>query len=281
MGIPAREKMHSLGPFGSLSACVGMILISTSCALECDVTDWSPWQVCSQKCGGGIETRSREQIVPFNATAEDDNATAEDDCFSPPLEESRTCNTHHCSQTKVPFSSVVVWPMDRRDIGNIIDGDTSTWTYSTKGWCKHESIYIGLKLQIPSHVSGLRIHKKYHKSHHNKKDCNRKNIQLLYSTDDPEDRPLDRFNWKQVGEATNGYASTEMLNLQIVRPDGYLFGEEHNSQSDGWGSVSFAPVEATALALEVSANGGEYNHFCVSEIEAFFAPPQAPEAVDL
>lgn len=265
-----------------ISLIVGVSLISASYALECEVTDWSVWSHCSELCEGGLQTRSRLLESPSNAATDDNstNATAIPTCDEPELAQTRSCNTQHCAQSKLHFSEVKAWPMGRESIQNIIDGDEDTWSYSTKGWCQHESIYIGLKLQAPTKVSGLRLHKKYHKSHnsgHNKKDCNRKNIQLLYSTETDESRTLDRHNWQQVREASNGHGSREMWTTHLIRPDGYIVGDEHDSAQEGWASVSFAPVEATAVALEISHNGGEYNHFCVNEIEAFYAPPQASE----
>lgn len=45
----------------------------------------------------------------------------------------------------VSIEGIEAWPMQRGSIVNAIDNDQDSWTYSTKGWCNHDSIYIGVK----------------------------------------------------------------------------------------------------------------------------------------
>ena len=69
--------------------------------------------------------------------------------------------------------------------------------------------------------------KKYQHSRNNKKDCNRKNIQVLYSTE-PLEVPLERHSWRPVTEAENGIGGTELLEADTVRSSGYIAGEMHH-----------------------------------------------------
>lgn len=71
------------------------------------------------------------------------------------------------------------------------------------------------------------MYKKYQHSASNKKDCNRKNIQLLYSSDSLE-VPLERHSWRPVTEAENGISGAELLHADLVRSTGYISGETHD-----------------------------------------------------
>ena len=53
---------------------------------DCIVTPWSRWSSCSQKCGFGINKRSRQIIAR--------NAKGGEKC--PPLREKRGCFQKHC-----------------------------------------------------------------------------------------------------------------------------------------------------------------------------------------
>jgi hypothetical protein len=56
------------------------------CPVDCQVSEWSDWSVCSVECGGGTQSRSR------SVTAEPENGGA----ACPALEEQRDCNTDPC-----------------------------------------------------------------------------------------------------------------------------------------------------------------------------------------
>ncbi|XP_069111486.1 uncharacterized protein [Argopecten irradians] len=67
--------------------CVGDFTDTEECSsvICCAVTLWSPWTECSEECGGGITTRSREQLVP-----------GDDAYCSNSLTQTDTCNTQSC-----------------------------------------------------------------------------------------------------------------------------------------------------------------------------------------
>jgi hypothetical protein len=61
------------------------------CPVDCQVEEWSAWGSCSQRCGGGMQSRRRGSIV----------AAAHGGKACPALYEGRTCNTQHCSCSHV------------------------------------------------------------------------------------------------------------------------------------------------------------------------------------
>jgi len=230
---------------------------------ECLVSEWKEWGGCSKACEGGSYSRSRDVIS---------NGTLP----CPELNEQKACNTHGCSISWVHASQVEAWPQGRASIEHAIDGNPETWTYSTKGWCNEDTIYVALSFMRSELVSGVRVLKKYQESVKNSKDCNRKNIQLLYSTD-PLTETLSRMAWKPVVSAKNGHKGHEKWNAQSVADTGMVVADEHDSDADGWGSVSFKSTHMTALALEITSHGGLFNHFCLAEIQAFRAMDAASE----
>ena len=56
------------------------------CPIDCEVSDWSEWSVCSAECEGGTQTRARTVVVPAENGGE----------ACPNLEEQQACNEHSC-----------------------------------------------------------------------------------------------------------------------------------------------------------------------------------------
>ena len=69
-----------------------MLSLFTQCALadpEGIWATWQPWEECSQSCGGGTQSRSR-QCVNFS-----DQSSADDSCIGGEMQ-SRGCNSFIC-----------------------------------------------------------------------------------------------------------------------------------------------------------------------------------------
>ena len=56
---------------------------------DCVLGEYGDWSICSQECGGGIQSRTREVVQD----AENNGAA----CGEQVLTESRECNIHDCS----------------------------------------------------------------------------------------------------------------------------------------------------------------------------------------
>lgn len=75
-----------------------------ACAVDCEVTEWTDFEECSAKCGGGEQKRTRDIITP----------AANGGLTCPPLWEIQKCNTTPCSTS------------------NEVDCQMSPWTDWTK-----------------------------------------------------------------------------------------------------------------------------------------------------
>mmetsp|Transcript_49131 Transcript_49131/g.107039 ORF Transcript_49131/g.107039 Transcript_49131/m.107039 type:complete len:803 (-) Transcript_49131:29-2437(-) len=58
------------------------------CGTDCRLDEWGGWGKCSADCGGGVQMRNREILIPA--------ANGGDPC--PATVESRPCNTHSCER---------------------------------------------------------------------------------------------------------------------------------------------------------------------------------------
>jgi len=56
------------------------------CPVDCKMGDWTPWTQCSEKCDGGVQTRTRPILTPASNGGEE----------CPCTEESQECNTQDC-----------------------------------------------------------------------------------------------------------------------------------------------------------------------------------------
>ncbi|MBN2430783.1 MAG: hypothetical protein JXQ27_04875, partial [Acidobacteria bacterium] len=99
-----------------------------------------------------------------------------------------------------------------------------------------------------------------------------KDLAILYTTD-PVSVPLSQRAWTPVPELVNGYQERELLDAWQVNADGTVERENHVSglpDSDGWASLTFAPVEATGVAIQFeNAEPGRPNAYHVNEYEAY------------
>ena len=62
--------------------------------VNCRVSNWSTWNICTQSCGGGSTSRTRRMT----------HESCGGSCHNPHLEETKICNAECC-----PFNCVYTW----------------------------------------------------------------------------------------------------------------------------------------------------------------------------
>lgn len=231
-------------------------------AVDCQVGPWTSTAECSEKCGGGIQARTRMVEVPaaFGGAA------------CPATNEEVECNTQSCRMTVLRTGVAISWPMPRPSVGLATDGDISTWTYTTAAWCEHTQFFVGISLPKHMLISGIRLHKRFQAGP--RKDCGSKTITVIYGSEMPGTPPPQR-GFSVVKNLVNGYDGNERWNATDVEPTGTIRGETHDSLHDGWASMAFSTVNASLVALQVEASDPHYNHFCLGEMELFQDPDAA------
>lgn len=82
----AQHGGKSCGPLFKLASC-GAHVEHVECPVDCVVGEWQPWTTCSQSCGGGTTSRTREILQPavFGGVG------------CPVHDVSKTCNVHKCA----------------------------------------------------------------------------------------------------------------------------------------------------------------------------------------
>ncbi|MEX0586070.1 MAG: lamin tail domain-containing protein, partial [Pirellulales bacterium] len=95
-------------------------------------------------------------------------------------------------------------------------------------------------------------------------------LEILWTADTG---PLRSRTYQPVSAMTNGSGGAELLNADAVNANGTISRDHHASTVNGqWWSVTFNPVNATALAVRVSRSSGEPSNrvfYPVAEYEAY------------
>ena len=82
-------------------------------------------------------------------------------------------------------------------------------------------------------------------------------LQVLYTTDTG---PLNERTYQPVSGLTNGFNGTELINATAVDSStATVLGEIHQFSTDGWFSLTFNEVNATAIALGIAKPAGSAN----------------------
>jgi len=95
------------------------------------------------------------------------------------------------------------------------------------------------------------------------------NLSILYSTNSG---PLNERNYQSVSGLINGYCGQELVSAGSVNPGGTVQGEHHDYATQGFYSLTFDPVRASAIAIRIDKAPGQANpyiHYGVIEAEVY------------
>lgn len=170
------------------------------------------------------------------------------------------------------------WPNGRTSSDlppNAIDGNLNTFTWVTESFNFANPSFLGVGFDTIA-VGRIRLWK----SPDGGGGPNIKNLQIQY-TNDNSAIALDSRNWQNVSGLTSGFWGTELYNASAVNANGTVTGDVHNSfGGDGWGSLSFDPVQATGIRIAFSnPAAGNVVHYRVSEFEIYTAVPEASSVI--
>lgn len=166
--------------------------------------------------------------------------------------------------------------------GRAIDGSIYSFTFSTAAY-NTSNASLGLQLSGLTNVSRIRLWKDIDTG-----DpaviYGRKDLIIQYTTD--TNPLLSTRTWVNVTGLSNGYQGTENFIATSVNSDGTVVGDYHNSPNgDGWGSLTFNPVQATGIRILFSKTSGEtytYMHYRVYEFEVYGSElPSVPEPTSI
>ena len=96
-------------------------------------------------------------------------------------------------------------------------------------------------------------------------------LEILITKDDG---PLELREYIPVSGLTNGFDGTELIEADEVLADGTVDNDHHDFELDGWYSLSFDTVGATALAIRFARDEGDgapFVHYSAYEIEVYEA----------
>ena len=165
---------------------------------------------------------------------------------------------------------VQVWPNARvsnEQPSRAIDGDTSTYTWSTESFTTAESsvgVDFGAEYSL-GHIS-------LWKAEDGGGGPNIKNLVIEYTTD-AVGVALSARTWTAVSGMVNGFNGAEFMTATSVNSDGTVTGDVHNSLTSGWASLSFDAVNATGVRIRFSTPSGGFNHYRLAEFTAFEGDP--------
>ena len=126
-----------------------------------------------------------------------------------------------------------------------IDGDTNTWTYLTRSYTDHPTA-IALDLGSATAVNRIRVDKVTNQVT-GSGIVEPMNVQILYTTDTG---PLNERTYHPVSGLTSGFNGTELINATGVDSStATVLSEIHQFSTDGWFSLTFNEVNATAIDM--------------------------------
>ncbi len=88
-----------------------------ACPVNCVVSAWSAWSICSHRCGGGLQTQSRSVTVP----------SANGGAVCPTLSQTQSCNTQPCP-VDCQVGAWTAWSTCSKICGGGIETQTRTVT---------------------------------------------------------------------------------------------------------------------------------------------------------
>jgi hypothetical protein len=181
------------------------------------------------------------------------------------------------TQGAVVLTSVKGWPNERPFFQgdtppNAIDGNINTYTWTTASGNSANPSYLGVGFnsEIVDRIRLWKVPDSGFGFTPNIKDL------VIQFTNDSVGTPLDLRVWQTVSGLTNGYFGIELMNATSVNANGSVTGDVHNSPNgDGWASLSFDKVHATAMRIAFTVPSGQpINHYRVGEFQVYAAVPE-------
>ena len=257
---------------------------------------------------GGTELINADAVNPGEATVDNDHhETLDDGIFSLSFDtveatgiglrferdaEDSTAYTHYRAweielledSTFRDISDIQVFGADlpgeataelnnRGDEQNAIDGDDTTISYLTPSGTSKPNI-VSLDWGGEKTIDRIRVAKGGNidglgAGAPGLEPIDNMDLEILVTTDSG---PLESRNYVRVSSLTNGYQGEELIEADEVLADGFVDNDHHDFEFDGWYSLSFAPVQATALAISFardSEDSAPYVHYFSYELEVY------------
>ena len=163
---------------------------------------------------------------------------------------------------------------NRGDEDLAIDGDVGTWSFLTPAFTDFENV-AALDLGGHVNVDRIRVAKGGNTDGTDNgapglEPIDNMDVQILFTTDTG---PLELRNYQPVAGLVNGYEGAELINADaVVADEGRVDNDHHDFDLDGWYSLSFDPVQASALAFSFARDEGDsapWTHYYAFEIEVY------------
>lgn len=178
-------------------------------------------------------------------------------------------NTGGGTSTRVTANAAAGWPNGRASNNlpdNAIDGNTSTFTWTTESFNSVSPSYLGIGFAAATSVNRIRLYKD---NDAGGPGLIAKNLTIEYTTS-ASSTPLSQRTWIVVSGLTNGFQGAEPLVATSVNSNGTVTADNHDSLKIGWASLSFDAVNATGVRIGFSnATPISVNHYRVYEFEAY------------
>jgi hypothetical protein len=149
-----------------------------------------------------------------------------------------------------------------------IDRNISTYTWTTESWSNVQPSVLAVAFAQAAVAGRIRLYKDPDSGG---AGPTLKDLIIEY-TASPTSVPIGSRVWQRVSGLKNGFAGRELMKAAAVSPDGTVTGDRHDSLVEGWASLSFNPVTATAMRIRFSNPVGsplKQNHYRVYEIEVY------------
>ena len=180
------------------------------------------------------------------------------------------------SAAQISAVAIHDWPNERfsnQVPALAIDGDTSTFTWSTESFTTAENS-LGLDFGTLYYLDQIRLWK----TPDGGGGPNIKNLVIEYTSSSAA-LVLSARTWVAVPNMVNGNGGVELMTATSVNSNGTVVGDVHDSNVSGWASLSFDSVLATGVRIRFSTPSGGFNHYHVNEFEAFGDPVPEPSSM--
>lgn len=171
----------------------------------------------------------------------------------------------------IPTSRPVTFRVSNRQINNrgdehlAVDGDTNTSSYLTPPGTEGAHIVaFDFNGQLRN-FNRLRIAKDANTSGEGGDDS--MDLKVLFTTDSG---PLENRTYHAVSQMISGFQVSEKINAGRVSPDGTIEDDRHDYHDDGFYSLSFPTIQATAVAIQFTRDAKDptpFNHYLMREIQ--------------